>query len=47
MLSLSVVAVSLIQDLRVQKLVIIKATTCQRHNNVMQFLEVSKNCLVI
>ena len=45
-LSLSGIAVSLIWDLRVQKKVIIMATTCPRHNNVMQFLDVSKNCQV-
>ena len=46
MLSLSRIAVSLIYDMRVQKQVIIMTTTCPRHNNVMQFLEVSKNCQV-
>ena len=46
MLSLSGIAVSLIQDIRVQKQVIIMTTTCPRHNNVMQFLEVLKSCQV-
>ena len=46
MLSLYGIAVSLIY-LRVQKSVIIMTTSCPRHNNVVQFLEVSKNCQVI
>ena len=46
MFSLSGIAVSLILDLRVQKQVIVMTITCQRHNNVMQFLDVSKNCQV-
>ena len=35
MLSLSGIAVSLIYDLRVQKLLIIMTTTCPRHNNAI------------
>ena len=46
MLSLSGIAVSLIQDLRVQKSVLITTTRFPRHNNAMQFLDISKNCQV-
>ena len=46
MLSLSGIAIFLIEDIRVQKQVMIMTTTWPRHNNVMQFLEVPKKCQV-